>query len=440
MNQANLTRTQLHPAADVRKTARIGLGLLLTGFAAITAWAGFAPLSGAIIAQGVVKVESNRKTVQHLEGGIVKEILVKEGQQVRSGQGLVIIADGRMNAEMASVSAELDAEMARAARLRAERDESGTIDFPESLRRRIDEPRVSELMRIERVLFETKHRALHEQLVLIQDQVAEIKREQAALDVQMQADSSGAALLNEELEANERLHKLNFISKAQLLKLQRGMEEYRSRQGGSAAAIARAKQKNKEIEIRGTSLRDQHRQDAANEYALVQARIVGLEERVKPARDAVLRQAVVAPIAGTVVDLKVFTVGGAVAPREPLLDIVPGDNPLIVEARLNLDDIRHLNPGLAADVRFTAYDSRNTPMVAGQLSYVSADRLTDARDGTSYYLAHVRVDSKSLESAKAIHLQPGMRAEVFLRTGERTALDYLLDPITSSVRRGMRES
>jgi HlyD family type I secretion membrane fusion protein len=431
--------TALHPAADARRSVAAGLGIIALAFGVVGAWAALAPLAGAIIASGVVKVEANRKTVQHLEGGIVKEILVRDGDRVSAGQPLIVIGDERVSAELSGASAQLDAERAKAARIQAERDGLGTIDFPPALRERTAEPRIGEVLRLETTLFESRRRALQEQLALLKGQSSEIQQEVDALAAEVRADRSAAALLEEEIGAYERLRAANFVSNAQMLKLKRGMEDYRARQGESLANKARAHQKISELAMRAASLRHEYQQKAADELTVTQTRIVTLEEQVKPSRDAVTRQAVVAPIAGTVVGLKVFTVGGTVGPREPLLDIVPDNNPLVVEARINLDDIRHLHPGMPADLRFTAYHSRDTPLVQGELTYLSADRLTDPNSGVSYYVVHVRVDGGSLAAAPDIRLQPGMRAEVYLKTPGRTTLDYLLEPIAGSLRRGMRE-
>ena len=429
----------LHPAADARRSIRIGLTVIALTFGVVGVWAALAPLAGAIIAPGVVKVESNRKTVQHLEGGIVKEILVKDGDYVHAGQPLIAIGDERMSAELSTVSAQLDAERAKAARLRAERDGLLAVEFPPTLRERAADPRVGSLLRLETALFQARRRTLEEQLALLMDQRKQTRQEMDALAIKAKADVSAGDLLDEEVSANERLRDLNFVSRMQVLRLKRTAEEYRSKHAESLAGEARAKQKITELDMRGASLRNEYQKVAADEYTMTQNKIVTLEEQLKPSRDAVRRQAVVAPIAGTVVGLTVFTVGATVGPREPLLDIVPADNPLIVEVRINLDDIRHVHSGMRADLRFTAYHARNTPLIEGELVYVSADRLTDPNTDVSYYLANIRVDEQSLAAAPDVRLQPGMRVESFLKTTPRTTLDYLLEPINGSLRRAMRE-
>jgi HlyD family type I secretion membrane fusion protein len=226
-----------------------------------------------------------------------------------------------------------------------------------------------------------------------------------------------------------------------LLELRRGLEEYRARRGEHLANISQTEQKITDLKIRKVSLRDEYIQNAARQLTENQAKIFDLQERLRPSEDALTRQHIVAPIDGTVVDLKVFTVGGIVAPREPLLDIVPDNNPLIVEAQIALESVDNIHVGQEADVRLSAYTRRSTPLVYGRLIYISADRLSEkgANGETFFYLARIEVTRESLAEAGNLQMTPGMPAEVYIRTDTRTALDYLLTPITNSMRRSLRE-
>ena len=187
-------------------------------------------------------------------------------------------------------------------------------------------------------------------------------------------------------------------------------------------------------------IRDRYSQAAADELTAVKATLADLDEKQRPSRDAVNRQAIVAPIAGQVVDLQLFTVGGVARPGERLLDIVPDSEPLLIEARIGLDDIDDLRLNQPADIRLTAYPTRTTPLLTGVVRYLSADQLVDARTGAPHYIAQVAVDAASLAQAGGrVRLQPGMRAEVFVKTGERTVIDYLLEPVAATLRRALRE-
>lgn len=414
------------------------VAVAVLGFAA---WSALAPLSAAIIAPGVVKVELNRKTVQHQEGGIVKEILVKDGDHVRAGQPLVVLEDERVSASVEVLRGQIDAERAKMARLEAERQYLPTLTFPADLQAHAaGNPKLAEFLASEAGFFKAKRNALEDQQRLLRNQVGEGKERVAALEQEAKAEGRSIGLMEEELAANERLVEQNFVQKTRLLALKRSVAEYEARYGEHMADMAEGKQRISELELRIVNLRNSYIQQAADELTATRNRLFDLQERLRPSLDAQERQKIVAPVAGEVVDNKVHTVGGVIGPREPVMDIVPFDNPLIVEAQVSVDDIDELHLGMEADVRLTAYRRRTTAMVYGKVSYVSADRLVDRASGRPYYTAHVDVDPKSLaEAGEGIKLSAGMPAEVYIRTRERTALDYLLEPVTDTLRRSMRE-
>jgi HlyD family type I secretion membrane fusion protein len=243
----------------------------------------------------------------------------------------------------------------------------------------------------------------------------------------------------EELQANQQLAEKGFMSNTKLLALQRGVAEYEARLGEHQAALAQARQRAGDFELRIASLRSNYMKESADELKDATAKIYDLRERLRPSLDAAQRQKVIAPVAGDVVDLKVTTVGAVVGPREPLLDIVPADPELVVEARVRPEDITYVKAGGEADVRLSAFKQRITPTVSGKVTYVSADSLTDPKTGASYYLAHVRLSADSLKEAGDLKLQAGMPAEVFVKTPSRTPLQYMLDPITGFLQRSFRE-
>lgn len=429
------------PALDEgRKAIRLGLLVVVVAFGGGGLLLGRAPLAGAVVASGVVKVTDNHKSVQHLEGGIVKEIRVRNGDRVAAGQTLIVLEDERATAGLDLLAGQWDAAAAKAARLQAEREFRPEPAFPERLRARAGDARVAELLRMETAQFQTKRAALERQLKSFDDQVAETEKEQNSLQAQLAAEKEASRLLAEEVRANEAGQQQQVVAKVQVLALKRAQQERLARQAELGAAIARTRQRMEELRSRATAFRNQYTQAAADESSAVRAQLADLEEKQRPSRDAVTRQAIVAPIAGQVVDLQVFTVGGVVRPGERLLDIVPESQPLLVEARVGLDDIDDLRLEQAADIRLTAYPTRTTPLLHGTVRYISADQLSDPRTGTQHYIAQVAVDASSLQAAgDGVHLQPGMRAELFIKTGERTVLDYLLEPVAATLRRALRE-
>lgn len=425
---------------QIQGPVRLGLAVVVVTFLVFGTWAVLAPLSGAVIASGVVKVDNNRKTVQHLEGGIVADILVKDGDHVSAGQPLIVIESEQVSATVDTLSGQLDAELAKAARLRAERDYLSELSFPASLEARAGSSTIAETMQVERQLFTTKRQALEAQLALLETQVSQVAQEIVGLRQQVEARNRASKLLSQEIAANETLRKKHLVEEVRLLALRRSYEEYEAERGGHLAEIAKAAQRGTELRMKSITLKDQYVQQAAAELTEAQTKIFDLQERVRPSQDALKRQRIPAPIAGTVVGLKVFTIGGIIAPREPLLDIVPDENPLIVDAQVKVEDIDALRPGLAADVRLTAYSQRIAPILTGTVTYVSADRLFDEATKSPYYMAHITIDESSLaEAADIIDLVPGMPAEVFVKTGARTPFDYFIQPITSTLRRSLRE-
>jgi HlyD family type I secretion membrane fusion protein len=290
----------------------------------------------------------------------------------------------------------------------------------------------------EEALFRARREALDSQIAVLRRQIRETVEEANALAEQIAAEDRALKLQKDELAANERLLEQGYVQKTRLLTLQRAVAEYEARHGERRAELSKARQRASELEFRILSMRNTYVQTATDELKESTAKMFDLEDRIRPSRDASERQKITAPIAGEVVGLRVFNAGSVIGPREVLLEIVPHEKRLIVEARIRPEDINHVRPGSEADVRLTAYQSRTTPLVPGSVTYVSGDRLVDQPTGHAYYIVHIDVPEKALGTAN-LRLQAGMPAEVFIRTDSRTALDYLLAPVTSYLRRAMRE-
>jgi len=273
---------------------------------------------------------------------------------------------------------------------------------------------------------------------MLRKQITETAAETAALTEQIDAEARALKLQREELATNERLLEQGYVQKTRIMTLQRAVAEYEARHGEHRAELSKARQRVSELELRALSMRNAYAQSAADELKETSARIFDLEERIRPSKDASERQRIAAPIAGEVVGLRVFSQGAVVGPREVLMEIVPDDKRLIIEARIRPEDINHVRSGSEADVRLTAYQARTTPLVQGAVTYVSGDRLVDQQTGAPYYVVHIEVPPAHL-AQENLRLQAGMPAEVFIRTDQRSAADYLLAPVTGYLRRAMRE-
>jgi HlyD family type I secretion membrane fusion protein len=364
--------------------------------------------------------------VQHQEGGIGGGILVRDGVKVQAGQTLLLLKDVGVDASNELLRNQLDAEVAKAARLAAEQSGARKIAFPTELEARRSDPRVAELLRREISLFQTRRQAYESQLILIRSQIGETQEELRARNRQLEADATSIRLQREELVINQTLLAQGYVTRARILALERNLSDLEVRRGENEAELARTRQKIADLELRAETLRSTFMQEAAADVRATTAQVFELRERLRPAQDAEERQRITAPIAGEVVGLRVSTVGAVIGPREPILDIVPENADLIIEARVRPEDISFVRSQADADVRLTAFRSRITPIVHGKVAYVSADRLVDQATSQPYYVAHIRVRPEALRESEGLRLQAGMPADVFIKTVARTALQYLV--------------
>jgi epimerase transport system membrane fusion protein len=425
--------------SELTRIARGGLAVAMLGLLALGTWLVLAPLSGAVIAPGFVKVDMNRKVVQHQEGGIIKQILVRDGEHVRQGQILVVIDDVRLDATLDLLRTQHDGERAKAARLEAERAFLPAVVFPLELAARNGEPKVAELLQREAALFRARREALDSQIAVLRKQIHHTVEEAQALAGQIAAEERALKSQKEELAVNQQLFKQGFVQKTRVMSLERAVADYEARWEEHRAELAKTRQRSSELELRVLAQRNAYVQSATDELKEISTRLFDLEERLRPSKDASDRQRIASPIAGEVVGLRVFSPGAVVGPREVLMEIVPEDKTLIVEARIRPEDINHVRAGFPAEVRLTAYQTRTTPLVAGSVHYVSADRMVDTQSGAPYYVVHVDVSAGALADAGNLRMLAGMPAEVYIRTDSRTAFDYMLAPVTAYLRRGMRE-
>ena len=424
---------------DDKAVVRWGLGILLVFFVGFGGWAAFAPLSAAVVASGFVKVDSNRKTIQHLEGGIISQILVKDGDRVKQGQVLVVLQSAQVSTSVEMIRDALNGERAKEARLIAEK-EMGRLNLPADLLALEHEPKVARVLHAEEQLFNARRLALNNQIELIRRQMTEMQNEIKSTTNQVKAEERAIGYMKEELRSNEALIEKGFIQRTRLMNLQRDLSIKEADQQEHVAELSRAKQKVLELERQIVSLRSDYVQKAANDLEATTQKIHDLQARLLPSEDELSRQNIVAPEDGTVVGLRFHTVGGVVGPKEPVLDLVPEKQVLIVEAHIAVDDVAEIKLGMPADIHFTAYKQRSTALVEGKVSYLSPDRITSQENKTPYYIVHVEIQRESLNQVPGIELSPGMQAEVFLKTRSRTMLDYLMEPITSTLRKSLRES
>ena len=419
----------------VRQIQRLVIPLGVAA-ALVAIWSAAAPLSGAVVASGQVKVELNRKTVQHQEGGIVREILVRDGQKVRAGQPLVVVGDVKSDSELSLLQDQLRAARMRSARAEAEAALQSRFTAPADLAGR---PEVAEHLAREHALFAARRRTLDEQIASLEKQIREAYAQGSALQTQIAATETSARLSAEELEINNKLVRDGFINRTRLLELQRDASDYVARVGEYRSELALARQRVGELEARIAQVRNQYQQQATDELKDASAKVRELEERLRPSTDQVERQIVRSPVDGEVMSMRVSAVGEVVGPREPILDVVPEHEKLVVEARIHPQDIDHVHKDAQAEVRLNAFDARTVPLLPAKVTVVSADRVSDPDGGESWFVATVEVDAASLKQYPQIRLHAGMPAELFVTTPDRTLFQYLMKPLGLFANRAMRE-
>jgi HlyD family secretion protein len=412
---------------SLRRPVMAGLATIAVAFGSFTAWMFLAPLDSAAVAPGTVIVDSHRKTIQHLEGGIVRALMVKDGDSVTAGQPLVVLESTQADAALGQVQSQYWNAQAKLARLRAE--QSGIpLAFPDEL---TAEPAITDVLQGQENLFRTRGETYRAQIAIRRRQMEQKHEEITAQRAQLAATEQSLGYKLEELKGVQQLFDKGYERKPRLLGLQSDVANLKGRRGELAATIARVQQEAAAVEL-----------DLANfdsSWQDTQANVTELTDKLRAASDIRGRTIITAPQDGKVVDLKLFTIGGVVAPGQPILDLVPTEDSLIVEARVSPLDIDVVRPGLPAHVRLTAFKAKRVPMVEGKVVQVTADKLVDQRTGEAYFTAQVRLDGASLAQLHGIEITPGMPAEVFMVTGARKAADYILAPITDSMRRAFRE-
>ncbi len=402
-------------------------------------WVATAKLDSAAIANGVIIVKSERKTIQHLEGGIVHKILVAAGDKVAANQVMIQLDATSAEANKELLQGRLFTATALENRLLAERDGHDQINFSDSLLNNDHDPDVVEAMSGETHIFVARREALAGQTAILQQKIAQLKEEIRGLDAQQKAEQRQVVLILEEIRDQDSLVKKGLARKTRVLALQRHLAELEGQRGEYLASIARAKQQIGEAKLSMIDLKNRQMSEVVTTLREVQARIDDTEERLRASIDVLRRTEIRAPQAGTVADLQIHTTGGVIRPGERIMDLVPKDDELVIEADLRPEDIDVVHIGLRAQIRLTAFNRRSTPPVDGRVTFVSPDRLINSETGLPYYKVVVEVLPESLEKLHDIELYPGMGAVAFIATGSRTALDYLISPIADSFERAMRE-
>nr|WP_255616398.1 HlyD family type I secretion periplasmic adaptor subunit [Microvirga puerhi] len=415
-----------------------GMVAVIVGIGGFMGWAFAAHLDSAAVASGTVIVDSKRKTISHLEGGILKSLLIQEGDLVQAGQPLVRLDDTRAKAELEQLRAKRIGLEARLVRLRAEQTRGSELVFPDTVTTS-SSPIAAEVVRAERNVFLSRRemfaRKVDIQRKTVEQQVAELK----AVDAQAEANTRQSELLGRELNAVATLVEKGYAPRPRLTELQTRESELIGRAAELVSRKAKAEQAKAAAELEILSIENDFQQQVAADLQAAQLELADTIERMTAAGDVLHRVEIVSPQNGIVTNIRTRTPGGVIAPGQPILDIVPEQEPLIIEAKVGLRDIDSVRVGAPVQVRLTAYNNRSTAPLAGTLTYLSADQQLDERNDAAFYVVRASIAQESLAKNDTIKLYPGMPAEILVINKPRRAIDYLLAPITDSFNRAFRE-
>ncbi len=418
------------PDSNYGKVVKLGLWILALGFGGFMAWAIFAPVDEGVPASGIVSVESKRKRIDHLTGGIVEKIPVRDGQKVKQGDPLIVLNEAQAKASLNAAESQWRVAAVTAARLNAERTGAKAIQFPEDLNTVPAAAALSALKLAQEELFRARRKALEGELAILRESVRGLEEQIRSLDELTTRREQQIKLFNEQLEAFRKLFAQNFVSRVQLIEIERQLAEVQTKQSEDYANIAAVKARLAEFRMRGAQREIDFRKEVESQLADVQKEAAIAKERLVATRDVHERLILRAPVSGIVVDSAIHTIGGIIKPGERIMDIVPEGDELIVEAQMPTQYIDRVIKGLPADVHFDAYlNLIKQPVVTGKIVSVSADALVEQRSGAPYYSVRVSVPGTELKKLGDFKIQPGMQTTVMIKTGERSMLSYLMRPL-----------
>ena len=431
----------LTPLQSIQRSltaAFIIIAILVFG---IGGWAATIPLEGAVVAQGLLVVDSNVKKVQHLSGGIIKEIRVREGDHVKAGDILVRLDETQTKASNSVVTANLDELVAQQARLEAERDGADHVAFPATFAERSREPNsdAPRTMAAEQKLFELRREARDGKKAQLKERVAQLRKEIQGYVGQTAAKEREISLINKELEGVRELREKNLVPLTRLTALERDAARIEGERNQLIAATAQSEGKVTETGLQIIQVDQDLRSEVAKDLGETRAKVSEFIERKVATDDQLKRTDIRAPQNGVVQQLTVHTVGGVIAAGDAIMLIVPDSDTLMVEVKISPQDIDQLYLGQVATLRFTAFNMRTTPEIKGTVSFISADITQDQRTGVGYYVARVMLSPSEVERLGEVKLIPGMPVVAFIKTSERTMLSYLVKPLRDQVERAFRE-
>ena len=428
-----------HPPIGVLRFVIAGMVVIASLFAGVGIWSARTNIAGAVIAPATVVVDSNVKKVQHLNGGIVRAIYVRNGDRVVAGETLIALDDTQIGANLQIVTNQIDETSARLARLNAEQSNAEAVTYPSALAARSNEPAIHQIIESENALFMSRSVSLGGQTRQLRERILQLENEINGLIAQLASKSVEIDLISNELTSLAELERKRLVPASKMLALRREAARLKGEHGQIESSIAQAKGRIAEVELGILQRMHDFKKDVATEIHEAQARMAELNERRFAGEDLLRRIDIVAPTDGTIHQLAVHTVGGVVAAGEPIMLIVPDNDMLMLEARIAPRDREQIRLGASAKIRFSAFDQRSTPEIDGTVKLIAADLTDDARSGQAYYSVRIAISDDELKTLNGQTLVPGLPADVQIRTQERTALSYFIKPIEDQFAKAFRE-
>ena len=433
------TKTLRKADPDYRRVATIGLIIIGVTFGVFGLWAALAPLNSAVVAPGMVVIESNRQVVQHLEGGIVRKVLIHEGDHVQSGQMLFQLDPVQTNASVNITRNQLFSMLAKRDRLIAERDHAPSVRFSSEVMAASGDPMVAQAVSDEQRQFLERRATLQSQIAVLQTRISELQTEIGGMDTERRSMDQQTGYLSEEIAGLQELYKQDLVPKPRLLAVQREFAQLQGQIGRSRADKARTEKSIGETELQMRQLQQQLYQDVSKELAEVETQSGDLRQRFTVAEDQARRINVTAPMSGVAQNLRVFTEGAVVRPGDPLVEIAPDHGQMIIQAHVSPNDVDSVHSGQQVQVRFPSFHSRSTPVITGVVRSVSQDRLVDEGTHSAFFMAIVYVSDVKLPAELQGRLRAGLPAEVVVPTGARSVMQYIWQPLSNALTKTGRE-
>ncbi len=421
------------------KWALIGLVTILLIFGTLVFWGATVPIASAVISSGHVTVDTNKKQIAHLEGGIVQNLYVRNGSRVKAGDTLIKLDKTRNQAQLTILESNIQENSARLARLKAEAQSKNLITFPQELLNLKNKPSIQELIKSEEDIFKARRASLNGQTEILTKRIEQLKEEVTGLKIQLDAQKRSQTIIEEEVKALTPLFERGQVSLQRMLPLRREAVQMEGSVGSVTANIARTKQTINETELQIIQLKKEARETVLSEMTSVLSEIKDLREQYAATHDILKRTSIVAPVSGTIVNLNIHSKNAVVRAGESLMEIVPDQDALLIEVQIQPQDIDNVEIGQTSQVRLTAFKQRTTPVLNGQVSYISPDTIMNPQTGIAHYIGRIMVKNDELTRLGNNKLTPGMPAEIMIKTGSRTAINYLIQPIQESMNRAWRE-